>query len=140
MGNFIELYPTNTALENFMRGFLGRSLLPEDEKSLSIRMDVAENDDAYTVHAEMPGMKKEDIKVTADGNQVSISAEVNRETEDKKNGTVLHSERYYGRLYRSFTLAQPVQEDKVRATYKDGVLELVLPKRLAKKLSQIAVQ
>lgn len=140
MGNFMELYPVNNSLENLLRGFFGRSLLTEAEKTAYIKMDVSENDEAYTVHAEMPGMKKEDIKITADGNQVSISAEINRAKEDKENGRVLHSERHYGCLYRSFTLAQPVQEDKIHATYRDGILELLLPKRQAKKLNNIPVQ
>ncbi|MFZ5698010.1 MAG: Hsp20/alpha crystallin family protein [Pseudomonadota bacterium] len=140
MGNFMELYPVNNSIENLLRSFFGRSVLTEEEKTTYIKMDVSENDEAYTVHAEMPGMKKEDIKVTADGNQVSISAEINRAKEDKQNGRVLHSERYYGCLYRTFTLAQPVQEDKIQATYKDGILELLLPKRQAKKLNHIPVQ
>ena len=83
----------------------------------------------YTIQAEVPGAKKEDIKVTIDGSQITISAEVKRESEKKEKGQVVHSERYYGDVYRSFALDSAVDEAKGSASYKDGVLELVLPKK-----------
>ena len=94
-----------------------------------MKLEVKESDGAYTIHAEVPGAKKDDIKVTIDGNQVSISAEVKRESEKKEKGEVVYSERYYGNVYRSFTLDSAVDETKGSASYKDGVLELVLPKK-----------
>jgi HSP20 family protein len=102
-------------------------------------MDLKEDDKAYTVHAEIPGMKKEDIQVSIDGNRVSISAETKTEKEEKKGEKVLRSERYYGKVARSFTLANDVDEAKAKAKYADGVLELTLPKKegatTAKKLA-----
>ena len=93
-----------------------------------IRMDVTESDQAYKVKAELPGAKKEDIKVNIDGNQVSISAETRSESE-QDTGTAIWSERSWGQFYRSFTLPQPVDDAQAHAEFKDGVLELELPKK-----------
>lgn len=105
-----------------------------------IRMDVSEDDKSYRVKAEIPGVKKEDIKISIDRNQVSISAEVKRESEEKKGETVLRSERYYGNQYRGFTLAQDVDEGKAEAKYEDGILLLTLPKRESTSAKQLAVK
>ena len=96
---------------------------------LQIKLDISENGDAYQVCAEMPGVKKEDIQVAVEGNLVRISAEVKKETEEKKGDQVLRSERYYGRLERAFTLDSDVDDSKVDAKYSDGVLKLKLPKK-----------
>jgi HSP20 family protein len=106
----------------------------------TIKIDVTENDKAYTVKAEIPGVKKEDINVEVDGNQVSISAEVRREKEEKKDENVVHSERYYGRQFRSFTMAREIDRKKVAAKYADGVLELTLPKNGGPAAEKIAIQ
>ena len=97
-----------------------------------IKIDVSETDKAYTVKADIPGVNKEDIKVTVEGNQVSISVEVKKESEEKKDGNVIRSERYYGRQHRSFTLGQDVDDAKAEAKYNNGVLELTLPKKPGK--------
>lgn len=94
-----------------------------------IRMDVTENDKAYTVKADMPGVNKEDIKIDIDGNHVTISAETKRESEEKQGESVVRSERYFGQQYRSFSLASEINEAEASAKYQDGVLELVLPKK-----------
>lgn len=94
-----------------------------------IKMDVSETDQAYMVKAEIPGVKKEDIKVAVEGNQVSISAEIKKEKEEKEGETVVRSERYYGQQSRSFTLASDIDDTKAVARYQDGVLELSLPKK-----------
>ena len=105
-----------------------------------IKMDVSEDDKAFRVKAEIPGVKKEDIKVSIDGNQVSISAEVKRETEEKKGETVIRSERYYGSQYRGFTLQQDVDQAKAEAKYEDGVLILTLPKKETTSAKQLTVK
>jgi len=110
------------------------------EASMDIRIDVEEDDKAYTVKAEIPGVKKENIKVEVDGNTVSISAESKREEDVKEKGRVVRSERYYGTLYRSFSLAHDVDEAKASAKYVDGVLELTLPKKADARTKQISVQ
>lgn len=104
-----------------------------------LKVDVSEDEKAYTVHAEVPGAKKEDIKVSLDGNVVSISAEVKKTREQKEGEKVIRSERYYGTVSRSFSLASDVEEGQCAASYKDGVLELVLPKKSGGRSRQISI-
>jgi len=105
-----------------------------------IRLDVAENDNAYTVHAEIPGVKKDDIHISVDGNLVSISAEVHHEKETRKGDRVIRSERHSGSLSRSFTLAHEVDQAATQARYNDGVLEVTLPKLTRSRPSPIAIK
>ena len=106
----------------------------------TIKLEVTEDDKAFRVKAEMPGVKKEDIDVKVEGNQVSLSAEVKREKEEKKGETIVHSERYYGKQYRTFTLAQDIDRSKAEAKFTDGILELTLPKAATSPSEKIAVQ
>jgi HSP20 family protein len=101
----------------------------EDKNALEVKIDVAEDENNYTVRADIPGVTREDIKVDVDGNVVSISAEVKKNKEEKKGEAVVYAERYEGKVFRSFTLDRDVDETKAVAKYTDGVLELVLPKR-----------
>ena len=105
-----------------------------------IKVDVTEDDKIYRIKADVPGARKEDIKVAIDGNQVSISAEVKSEKDEKKGETVIRSERYYGKQYRSFTLGSDVDDDKAEAKCQDGVLELTLPKKEAVRSKQLTVK
>ena len=104
-----------------------------------IRMDIKEADGVYTVKAEMPGVNKEDIHVSVDGNRVSISAEVKQKKEEKEGERVIRSERSYGMTSRSFSLADEVDPGKVQAKYADGVLELTLPKKPGSSRKEIAI-
>lgn len=108
------------------------------DEPATIRIDVTEDEKCYVVKAEIPGVKKEDISVEVEGNQVSIAAEVRRETEQKK-GEVVHSERYFGRQFRSFSLGRDIDRKKVQAKYAEGVLELTLPKNGAPVAEKIAI-
>lgn len=117
------------SLEDFFRVPRMRSLVRDLPAEPEIKMDVAEDDKAYHVKAEVPGVKKEDIHVAVEGNQVSITAEVKKEKEEKKGTTVLRSERYYGMQSRSFTLMHDVDQDKAEAKFHNGILELTLPKK-----------
>ena len=117
-------------LDDAFGNFTMRPLLREGlELEPQIKMDVKEADGKYVVKAEIPGVKKDDIHVTVDGNRVSISAEVKQEKEEKEGGKVIRSERSYGMASRSFSLANEVDQGKVKAKYTDGVLELTLPKK-----------
>jgi len=107
------------------------------------RIDVTEQNGEYKVLAELPGVKKEDIKVEVEGDQVSISAEsrVERNAADGKDGErLLHSERYYGKLARVFRVGQEVDQARVSAKYENGILELTLPKKESTAAKQITVQ
>lgn len=116
--------------DDFFRGYMVKPFQIE-ASAPQIKMDVKEDGRAYTVHAEIPGVKKEDIHVDIDKNRVSISAETRKETEERKGEAVLRSERYYGTVSRSFLLESEIDEATASARYADGVLELSLPKKTA---------
>ncbi|CAL62492.1 Putative Hsp20-like chaperone [Herminiimonas arsenicoxydans] len=99
------------------------------EAAQTMKMDVSETEKAYTVKVEIPGMKKDDIKIDVNGNQVSISAETSQTKEQKDGETVVRSERFSGRLYRDFSLSHEIDADHALAKYQDGILELTLPKK-----------
>ena len=106
-----------------------------------MRVDVTEAGDSYKVSADLPGVNKEDINVSIDGNLVTIEAEMKRskETTDK-SGKVLRSERYSGLMSRAFTLTQDVDDTKATARYEDGVLTLELPKKESAPTKRLAIQ
>ncbi|HEX4984655.1 MAG TPA: Hsp20/alpha crystallin family protein [Burkholderiales bacterium] len=138
MANVTEYDPFGD-IDDFFKGFMLRPVR-FDSQLPRIRIDVTEADGAYVVRADIPGVKKEDIKVDVDGNLVSISAETRVEKEKKEGERVIHSERSYGRVARSFTLEQDVDEKAASAGYADGVLELKLPKKAGAAQKTIAVQ
>lgn len=97
--------------------------------------------EGYTVHADIPGVKKEDIHVRIDRNSVQIDATMNSEKERKdKSGRVIRSERYAGAVSRAFTLAHDVDDTKASAKYDGGVLTLELPKKTAADAKQLSVR
>jgi HSP20 family protein len=102
-----------------------------DYEPLPIRLDVKEAPEAYTVQAELPGVKKDDIHVEIDGGEVHIRAETQRETEANANEKWLRVERFFGRTERRFALPNEVDADKAQARFVDGILELTLPKKAA---------
>jgi len=127
----------DTAFRRFFAPTAFESEVPE----LKMRIDVTEKDNAYEVKADIPGVKKEDINVRIDGNVVQIDAQVKREKETRGNGDkVLRSERYYGNVSRTFSLADDVDDGKAEAKYADGVLTLALPKRTTAASKKVTVQ
>ncbi|HJY77925.1 MAG TPA: Hsp20/alpha crystallin family protein [Burkholderiales bacterium] len=133
-------------VDDLFKGFLVRPFSFEGRADAAVgqlpraKVDVAEKNGAYLVSVELPGVKKEDIHVAIDGAQVTLEAEVKREKETAKDERALHSERVYGKVVRSFTLPQEVDEAKAEAKFKDGVLELTLPKKAAAQRKQITIQ
>jgi HSP20 family protein len=140
MATLARFNPVDTALDEFMRGFFVRPMTYEPAAPANLRVDVTENDNAYLVRAEIPGVRKEDINVAIDGNEVEISAEVKKETATRVGEKVLRSERYYGKVYRAFALGQEIDEAAVRARYLDGVLDLTLPKKQPAAAKRITIQ
>jgi HSP20 family protein len=141
MVNIARYSPMDDAFDQLFRGFLLRPVaLENDDTTAKFRADIAENDKAYTVHADLPGVKKEDIQIAIDGDQVSISAEVRREKDVKDGERVLRSERYTGKFYRAFALGSAIDEATASARYVDGVLELTLPKKAAAAAKRITIQ
>lgn len=125
-------------IDEFFRGFGMRPMLRDIDVVPDIRLDVREDATAYQIKADIPGVKREDISVSVDGGQVSISAEVKRESERKDEHEV-HSERYHGNVFRAFTLPVDVDGDRAEAKYEEGVLTLTLPKKSNGKSHRIAV-
>ena len=142
MSNLRLLDPQFGDFDNMVRRFFAPAAFDGEQPApLKMRIDVTENDKGYTVKADIPGVKKEDINVQVEGNVVRIDAETRSEKETRGNGDkVLRSERYYGTISRSFSLAQDVDSAKVQAKYADGVLTLELPKAAASDSRRIAVQ
>jgi len=134
--------PIGELVDDLFRGFLVRPVAYEGRGEALARMkvDVAEKNGAYKVTAELPGVKKEDIQVSIDGAQVTLAAEVKQEKEASQEERVLHTERVFGKVSRSFTLPQEVDEASAQAKFRDGVLELTLPKKAAAQRKQIAIQ
>ena len=143
MTNIVRRDPfaVDDLFDDLMKGFFVRPVrYPGGEMPAQIKMDVKEDDQAYTVHAEIPGVNKEDIHVHVEGDSVSIAAEVHRESERKEGEKVLHSERYYGKVFRSFTLGQDVDEAGAKPKFDNGVLELTLPKKALSASRRLAIE
>ncbi|HQT26442.1 MAG TPA: Hsp20 family protein [Burkholderiales bacterium] len=135
-----RIEPFDDAFDNLFKGFMVRPFNMDLEKEgPRIKVDVKEDDKSYTVHAEIPGVSKEDIHVTIDGSRVSLGAEVKKEKEEKKGETVLRSERYYGKVSRTFALDKEIDESNAHAKYADGVLELTLPKKAAAESKRLTI-
>ena len=117
-----------------------RQLRLPDDSAAEIRIDVTENDKDYQVRAEIPGAKKEDVRVSVDGNYVSIVAEFRKEREEKSGGRVVLKETSYGSASRGFTLAHEIDAKGVVAKLEDGMLKLTLPKREGGSSRSIPIQ
>ena len=139
MGNVLRWEALDDQFDNLVRNIFQPVAITTRDVVAPIRMDVSEKENAYIVHADMPGLKKEDIKIEIDGNEVSISAETKNEKDLKDGDRVLRSERYYGKVSRSFSLEQEVDEAAASAKYENGVLELALPKKAVVKAKLVSV-
>lgn len=127
-------------LDDLFRGFFVRPVeMGNVAEAPAIKIDVKEQEKAYLVHAEMPGIKKEDIHVTIDGPTVSITAERKQEKDVKEGERVLRIERYFGKVARSFQLGQDVDDAAASAKFTDGVLELTLPKKAATQSKRLKI-
>jgi HSP20 family protein len=147
MASIQRFDPFNDLVDDLFKGFLvrpvsydGRGPWGHDGGLPRLKVDVAERNGAYAVTAELPGVRKEDIHVSIDGAEVTLEADVKREKEVTKDERVLHTERVFGKASRSFTLPQEVDEAKAEARFRDGVLELTLPKKAAAARKQISIQ
>jgi len=144
MASITRYDPFNELVDDLFKGFLVRPLAYEGRGDAGVlpraKVDVAEKNGAYLVTAELAGVRKEDIRVNVDGAQVTLEAEVKREKEAAKDERVLHSERVYGKVTRSFSLPQEIDEGKVEAKFRDGILELTLPKKAPAARKQVTIQ
>ena len=141
MQNLISYDPrTETGLDELFRGFFKPVRLEGAPTPVVIKVDVTETENGYLVHAEMPGVKKEDIDVAIEGNQVTITAEVKQEWEKREGDRLLRNERYFGSIYRSFTLPVELDESACEATHDNGVLELKLVRKTAAPGKRLAIR
>ena len=113
--------------------------IEEAAGDLAPPLDVRERADDFLIAAELPGVKKEDIGITLENGVLTISAETKSETEEKEGERVVRQERRYGKYTRSLRLGTQINEKAIKANYKDGVLELVLPKAEEVKPTKISV-
>ena len=142
MVNITRYDPFGDVFDDLMKGFLVRPVAAAEvgETVRRMKIDVTEKDGEYKVLAEIPGVKKDDIQVDIEGDVVSITAEARAEKDVKEGERVIHSERYFGKISRSFRLGQEVDQAKASAKYSDGVLELVLPKKTAASAKRVTIQ
>lgn len=129
MANITRYDPFEDMFKDFGKGFWVRPFAMPAETELTMKIDVNEDDKGFTVKADIPGVKKEDIQVDVDEDRISVRAEAKKEKEEKKGEKVVYRERSYGRVSRSFSLPAAVDAQGAKAEYKDGVLSLVLPKK-----------
>ncbi|MFC5526360.1 Hsp20 family protein [Rhodanobacter ginsengisoli] len=125
--------------DDLFRGLTTRPMWRDLEASPDLPIDVTEDAKAFHIKAEMPGITKDDIEVSVEGSQVAISAEVRRETKKKDDERELYTERYYGKVYRAFSLPSDIDSSKADARYDNGVLHLTLPKKSNGSMRKIAV-
>jgi HSP20 family protein len=131
MNHLTRYEPLVGRLDNLFNDFFRPAYVWEGSTASEpqpIRLDVKETPEAYTVSAEIPGVKKDEIHVEVEGNEVTISAETKRE-ESKEGEKFLRVERYYGKTARRFALPQDLDDTRAQANFNNGVLELTLPKR-----------
>ena len=141
MTGITRFTPFEDTLDDLFRGFFVRPVnLESNHNTVPFRVEISEKDNAYVVRGDLPGVRKEDINVSIDGDTVAITAEVKNEKDVKDGERVLRSERYYGKVHRAFTLGQEVEENSAQAKYADGVLELTLPKKAAPARKQVTIQ
>lgn len=133
---------TRDPFEDLLRGFFVRPVGFGNvtAEAPQMRVNVKEDDTTYLVNAELPGVAKDDIHVNIDGPVLSISAERKQEKEVKEGEKVLRTERYFGKVSRSFQLGQEVDEARATAKFKDGVLELRLPKKAATPARRLTIE
>ena len=142
MLNITRFDPVTDMFDDLLKDFFVRPMTAAEpqEQVRRARIDVLEQNGEYKVLAELPGVRKEDIKVQIEGDQVSISAATRAERDAKEGERVLHSERYYGRVARSFRLGQELDEARASAKFENGVLELTLPRKETAAARQITIQ
>lgn len=137
LGNLARFDPFRN--DDWFKGFWVSPLAGEMEAP-QIKINLTENDKSYSVRAELPGVKKEDIKVNVEGNRISIRAEVKQEKEEKKGDKTICRECYQGAVYRSFSVESKVDESKAQAKFDNGVLELTLPKKNGNGAKQLQIK
>ena len=133
--------PWTREFDSLFEGFLRPTRWMEESASEGLipALDVVERDHEFIVRAEMPGVKKDEIEVSLENGVLTIGAETNSQSEEKDGDRVIRQERRYGKYVRSLRIGKDIDDKKVKAAYKDGILELTLPKAETVKPKKINV-
>jgi HSP20 family protein len=132
---------TNRSVEQLVDRLFGEpSSAPSEPTVLAPRIDVTETDLAFEVQADLPGVTKEDVKIAVDGKRISLQAAVKSASERKEGEQVIHIERVVKNFARTFLLSKEVDDDRAVAKLENGVLTLILPKKVAPQPKHIMVQ
>ncbi len=135
-----ELFGIQDEVNRLFDGFFTRSALRGDVAPMfTPALDIEETAEAFVVRADLPGVTQKDVKVSLMGDTLTLRGERKQES-TKQDGSMHRAERVYGSFERSITLGVPVRNDKVKAQYKDGVLEIHVPKAEEARLREIEVQ
>ncbi len=136
---FRELMSLREDMDRLFNAFFGKPITEETEGVWVPVIDIEEDNENFIVSAELPGLKKEEVKISVRGNLLTISGERKQEVETK-NKTYHRVERMYGKFSRTITLPSDVDVNKIKAVYKDGVLHITLPKPETMKPKEIEVE
>lgn len=134
-----DVFSAQSEVGRLVDDFLGRRFEVESPTIWQPAVDIEEHAEGYTLRAELPGMKLEDIKITVIDNQLVVRGEKRRDLE-KKDATYHRVERVYGQFERAFTLSHAVHTSKIEATYVDGVLEVNVPKAEEARAREIPIK
>jgi HSP20 family protein len=137
--NGLQSVAVDTQLDRLFEDFFSPAPFRSEWGALSPAVDVEETPDAYVFRADLPGLSSKDVKVTVHNDTLTLRGERKRE-EKKSDGSLHRVERAYGVFERSFALGLPVRGDQVKASYKDGVLEVHVPKADEARPRDIEVQ
>lgn len=140
MGNIKRYDPFSIEPLGDMLQSMLRNMRIGPDTELPFKVDVAESDSSFTITADLPGVKKEDINVSVDRGTVMISAKLEKTSEVKEGDRVIRQERYSGSMQRAFTLDGNIDTEKIDASFQDGVLRLVLPKKESSTQQRITVR
>jgi len=125
----VQTYYPFEDMNDFLHGLMLRPSPRRVEAEAPIKIDVSDDDKEYIVMAELPGLHKDNIHVSIEGRQVTISTQVNKEADEKNGHSLLHSERYHGAQLRTFGVTSEIDETRAEAKYEHGILTLTLPKK-----------
>lgn len=128
--------PTIFELPEVFEGLFKGSLQPVIQGHDLLKVDVKESPEKYVIHADVPGVARENIQINFDKGTLSIEVAERKENEVKEGEKVVRSERYFSSKYRAFNLGDSIDESAIEASYKDGVLELILPKKESAKITK----
>lgn len=134
-----DLTSLRTEMDRLFEDFFTPAPAERDWSALTPPVDVEETPETYVFRADLPGVDSKDVKVTVTGDTLTLRGQRRRE-EKKTEGALHRVERLYGTFERSFTLGTPVRADQVKASYRDGVLEIRVPKAEEARAREVEVQ